>query len=105
VDGAGTERLILTNRDIVKSAQVVVAQSTSTASVCYLQAASYKSTSGLKIFSNLEGTKYQTFDSSTDGLPKGDVGWDVLAPADGYFTIPIGATQAAIVTFGVSTGC
>jgi hypothetical protein len=105
VDGAGTERLILVNRDIANGAQVVVAQSASTASVCYLEAPSYSSTSGLKIFSNFAGTRYQTFDTSTDGSPTGTVGWDVLTPNDGSFTIPIGATQAAIVTFGVSTGC
>jgi hypothetical protein len=105
VDGAGTERLIMVNRDIANGDQVVVAQSASTASVCYLEAPSYSSTSGLKIFSNFAGTTYQTFDTSTDGSPTGTVGWDVLTPNDGSFTIPIGATQAAIVTFGVSTGC
>jgi hypothetical protein len=105
VDGAGTERLLLVNRDIANGAQVVVARSASTASVCYLEAPSYKSTRGLKIFSNFAGTRYQTFDTSTDGSPTGTVGWDVLTPNDGSFTIPIGATQAAIVTFGVSTGC
>jgi hypothetical protein len=105
VDGAGTERLIMVNRDTANSAQVVVAQSASTASVCYLEAPSYSSTSGLKIFSNFAGTQYQTFDTSTDGSPMGTVGWDVLTPNDGSFTVPIGATQAAIVTFGVSTGC
>jgi hypothetical protein len=105
VDGAGTERMLLVNRDIANGAQVVVAQSASTASVCYLEAPSYRSTSGLKIFSNFAGTTYQTFDTSTDGTPTGTVGWDVLTPSDGSFTIPIGATQAAIVTFGVSTGC
>jgi hypothetical protein len=105
VDGAGTERLIMVNRDIANGAQVVVAQSASTASVCYLEAPSYSSTSGLKIFSNFEGTTYQTFDSSTDGSPTGTVGWDVLTPNDGSFTIPMRATQAAIVTFGVSNGC
>jgi hypothetical protein len=105
VDGAGTERLILVNRDTANSAPVVVARSASTASVCYLEAPSYKSTDGLKIFSNFSGTTYQTFDTSTDGSPTGTVGWDVLTPNDGSFTIPMGATQAAIVTFGVSTGC
>jgi hypothetical protein len=105
VDGAGTERLLLVNRDIASSAQVVVAQSASTASVCYLEAPSYSSTSGLKIFSNFAGTTYQTFDSSTDGSPTGTIGWDVLTPNDGSFTIPMGPTQAAIVTFGVSSGC
>jgi hypothetical protein len=105
VDGAGTERLILVNRDIANSAQVVVDQSASTASVCYLEAPSYSSTSGLKIFSNFAGTTYQTFDTSTDGSPTGTVGWDVLTPNDGSFEIPIGPTQAAIVTFGVPTGC
>jgi hypothetical protein len=105
VDGAGTERLIMVNRDIANGAQVVVAQSASTASVCYLEAASYSSTSGLKIFSNLAGTTYQTFDTSIDGSPTGTVGWDVLTPNDGSFEIPIGPTQAAIVTFGVPTGC
>ncbi|HTF71870.1 MAG TPA: glycosyl hydrolase family 79 C-terminal domain-containing protein [Edaphobacter sp.] len=105
VDGAGTERLILVNRDIANGAQVVVPQSASTASVCYLAAPSYSSTSGLKILSNFAGTTYQTFDTSTDGSPRGTVGWDVLTPNDGSFTIPIGATQAAIVTFGLSTGC
>jgi hypothetical protein len=105
VDGAGTERLIMVNRDIANGAQVVVAQSASTASVCYLEAPSYNSTSGLKIFSNFAGTTYQTFDTSTDGSPTGTVGWDVLTPNDGSFTIAIGAAQAAIVTFGVSTGC
>jgi hypothetical protein len=105
VDGGGTERLIMVNRDIANGAQVVVAQGASTASVCYLEAPSYSSTSGLKIFSNFAGTRYQTFDDSTDGSPTGTVGWDVLTPNDGSFTIPIGATQAAIVTFGVSTGC
>ncbi len=44
VDGAGTERLIMVNRDTANGAQVVVAQSASTASVCYLEAPSYKST-------------------------------------------------------------
>jgi hypothetical protein len=105
VDGAGTERLLLVNRDMANGAQVVVAQSASTASVCYLEAASYTSTSGLKIFSNFAGTTYQTFDTSTDGSPVGTVGWDVLTPNNGSFTIPMGPTQAAIVTFGVSTGC
>jgi hypothetical protein len=105
VDGAGTERLVLVNRDTANSAPVVVARSASTASVCYLEAASYTSTGGLKIFSNFAGTSYQTFDTSTDGSPTGTVGWDVLTANDGSFTIPIGATQAAIVTFGVSTGC
>jgi hypothetical protein len=105
VDGAGTERLIMVNRDTANGAQVVVAQSASTASVCYLEAPSYSSTSGLKIFSNFAGTTYQTFDTSTDGSPTGTVGWDVLTPNDGSFTIPIGAAQAAIVTFGLSTGC
>lgn len=105
VDGAGTERLIMVNRDTTNGAQVVVAQSGSTASVCYLEAPSYSSTSGLKIFSNFAGTTYQTFDTSIDGSPTGTVAWDVLTPNDGSFTIPIGATQAAIVTFGVSTGC
>ncbi len=105
VDGAGTERLIMVNRDIANGAQVVVAQSASTASVCYLEAPSYSSTSGLKIFSNFAGTTYQTFDTSTDGSPTGTVGWDVLTPNDGSFEIPIGPTQAAIVTFGVPTGC
>ncbi|MGB9417789.1 MAG: glycosyl hydrolase family 79 C-terminal domain-containing protein [Acidobacteriaceae bacterium] len=105
VDGAGTERLIMVNRDIAHGAQVVVAQSASTASVCYLEAPSYSSTSGLKIFSNFAGTTYQTFDTSTDGSPTGTVGWNVLTPNDGSFEIPIGPAQAAIVTFGVSTGC
>jgi hypothetical protein len=105
VDGAGTERLLLVNRDIANGAQVVVTQSASTASVCYLQASSYKAMRGLKIFSNFAGTRYQTFDNSTDGSPTGAIGWDVLTPNNGSFTIPIGATQAAIVTFGVSTGC
>jgi hypothetical protein len=105
VDGAGTERLILVNRDTANGAQMVVAQNASTASVCYLQAASYKSTRGLKIFSNFAGTRYQTFDTSTDGSPTGAVGWDMLTAKDGSFTIPMGAAQAAIVTFGVSTGC
>jgi hypothetical protein len=105
VDGAGTERLVLVNRDTANSAPVVVARSASTASVCYLEAASYKSTRGLKIFSNFAGTTYQTFDTSTDGSPTGTVGWDVLTPNDGSFTIPMGPTQAAIVTFGASTGC
>ena len=105
VDGAGTERLMMVNRDIANGAQVVVAQSASTASVCYLEAASYSSISGLKIFSNFAGTTYQTFDTSTDGSPTGTIGWDVLTPNDGSFQIPMGPTQAAIVTFGVSTGC
>ncbi len=105
VDGTGTERLILLNRDIANTAQVVVSRSATIASVCYLEAPSYSSTSGLKIFSNFAGTTYQTFDTSTDGSPTGTVGWDVLTSSDGSFTIPIGATQAAIVTFGVSTGC
>jgi hypothetical protein len=105
VDGAGTERLVLVNRDTANSASVVVARSASTASVCYLEAASYTSTRGLKVFSNFAGTTYQTFDTSTDGWPMGTVGWDVLTPNDGSFTIPIGPTQAAIVTFGASTGC
>jgi hypothetical protein len=105
VDGARTERLIMVNRDTANGAQVVVAQSASTASVCYLEAPSYSSTSGLKIFSNFAGTTYQTFDTSTDGSPTGTVGWDVLTPNDGSFTIPMGPTQAAIITFGVSTGC
>jgi len=105
VDGASTERLIMVNRDTANGAQVVVAQSASTASVCYMEAPSYSSTSGLKIFSNFAGTTYQTFDTSTDGSPTGTVGWDVLTPNDGSFEIPIGPTQAAIVTFGVSTGC
>jgi hypothetical protein len=105
VDGAGTERLILVNRDSANGAQVAVARNASTASVCYLEAPSYKSMRGLKIFSNFAGTTYQTFDTSTDGSPTGTVGWDVLTPNDGSFTIPIGPTQAAIVTFGVSTGC
>jgi hypothetical protein len=105
VDGASTERLLLVNRDIANGAQVVVAQSASTASVCYLEAPSYESMRGLKIFSNFAGTHYQTFDTSTDGSPTGTIGWDVLTPNKGSFTIPIGATQAAIVTFGVSTGC
>jgi hypothetical protein len=105
VDGAGTERLIMVNHDIANGAHVGVAQKAPTASVCYLEAPSYGSTSGLKIFSNFAGTTYQTFDTSTDGSPTGTVGWDVLTPNDGSFTIPIGATQAAIVTFGVSTGC
>ena len=105
VDGAGTERLIMANRDIANGAQVVIAQSASTASVCYLEAPSYSSTNGLKIFSNFAGTTYQTFDTSTDGSPTGTAGWDVLMPNDGSFTIPIAAAQAAIVTFGVSTGC
>jgi hypothetical protein len=105
VDSASTERLIMVNRDIANGAQVVVAQTASTASVCYLEAASYSSTSGLKVFSNFAGTTYQTFDTSTDGSPTGMIGWDVLTPNDGSFEIPIGPTQAAIVTFGVSTGC
>jgi hypothetical protein len=105
VDGDGIVRLIMVNRDTTSGAQVVVAQSTSTASVCYLEAPSYSSTSGLKIFSNFAGTTYQTFDTSTDGSPTGTIGWDVLTPNDGSFEIPIGPTQAAIVTFGVSTGC
>jgi hypothetical protein len=105
VDGAGTERLIMVNRDTASGAQVVVAQGASTASVCYLEAPSYSSTSGLKIFSNFAGTTYQTFDTSIDGSPTGTVGWDVLTPNDGSFTIPLGVTEAAIVTFGVSTGC
>jgi hypothetical protein len=105
VDGAGTERLIMVNRDTANGAQVVVAQSASTGSVCYLEAPSYSSTSGLKIFSNFAGTTYQTFDTSTDGSATGTIGWDVLTPKDGSFTIPLGAAQAAIVTFGVSTGC
>jgi hypothetical protein len=105
VDGTGTERLIMVNRDMANGAQVVVAQSASTASVCYLEAPSYSSTSGLKIFSNFAGTTYQTFDTSIDGSPTGTVGWDVLTPNDGSFTIPLGVTEAAIVTFGVSTGC
>jgi hypothetical protein len=105
VDGTGTERLILLNRDIANTAQVVVSRSATIASVCYLEAPSYSSTSGLKIFSNFAGTTYQTFDTSTDGSPTGTVGWDVLTSSDGSFTIPMDATQAAIVTFGVSTGC
>jgi hypothetical protein len=105
VDGVGTERLIMVNRDIANGAQVVVAQSASTASVCYLEAPSYSSMRGLKIFSNFAGTTYQTFDTSTEGSPTGTVGWDVLTPNNASFTIPIGPTQAAIVTFGVSTGC
>jgi hypothetical protein len=104
-DGAGTQRLILVSRDTTNSANVVVANSASTASVCYLTAPSYSSTRGLKIFSNFAGTRYQSFDTSTAGAPTGTVGWDVLTPGDGSFTIPIDVTEAAIVTFGVSTGC
>jgi hypothetical protein len=105
VDGTGTERLILLNRDIANSAHVVVSRSATIASVCYLEAPSYNSTGGLKIFSNFAGTTYETFDTSTDGSPTGTAGWDVLTPNHGSFTVPMDATQAAIVTFGVSTGC
>jgi hypothetical protein len=105
VDGAGTQRLILVSRETKNPSGIVVANSASTASVCYLAAPSYSSTRGLKIFSNFAGTKYQSFDTSTTGAPTGTAGWDVLTPTDGSFTIPMGITQAAIVTFGVSTGC
>jgi hypothetical protein len=105
VDGAGTQRLILVSRETTNPSGIVVANSASTASVCYLTAPSYSSTRGLKIFSNFAGTKYQSFDTSTTGAPTGTAGWDVLTPTDGSFTIPMGITQAAIVTFGVSTGC
>jgi hypothetical protein len=105
VDDAGTQRLILVSRETTNPTGVVVANSASTASVCYLTAPSYSSTRGLKFFSNFAGTKYQSFDTSTTGAPAGTVGWDVLTPSDGSFTIPIGVTQAAIVTFGVAKGC
>jgi hypothetical protein len=105
VDGAGTQRLIVVNRDTTNGANVTVANGASIASVCYLTAPSHSSTRGLKIFSNADGTKYQTFDTSTTGAPTGTVGWDVLTPTGGTFTIPMGIAQAAIVTFGVSTGC
>jgi hypothetical protein len=105
VDGSGTRRLILVSRDTLNSATIAIANSASVASVCYLTAPSYHSTGGVKIFSNYAGTHYQTFDTSTTGHPTGTLGWDVLTPTDGVFTIPIDITQAAIVTLGLSTGC
>ncbi len=97
-DTSGTYRLALVNLDQVNSGNVVVANPASKASVCYLSAPSYKSTTGVSFAG-------QTFDGSTDGKIQGSARYIELMPVGGVFAIPMATTQAAIVRFGVSSGC
>jgi hypothetical protein len=105
VDSGGVQRLLVVNRDTTNSGNVVIANGATTASACYLTAPSFSSTSGLQIFSNFAGTTSQSFDASTTGAPTGSIGWDVITPSAGSFTVPMGTAQAMILTFGSSTGC
>ena len=97
-DTSGNYRLALVNLDQGNSGNVVVSNAASTASVCYLSAPSYSSTTGVSFAG-------QTFDGSTEGTIQGTAGYTTLRPRGGVFTIPMAITQAAIVRFGVSKGC
>jgi hypothetical protein len=97
-DTSGNYRLALVNLDEVNAGNVVVSNPASTASVCYLSAPSYRSTSGVRFAG-------QTFDGSTDGTIQGTASYTTLTPSGGVFKIPMAITQAAIVRFGVSSGC
>ena len=97
-DTSGVYRLSLVNLDEVHGGNVVVSNAAATASVCYLSAPSFTSTSGVTFAG-------QTFDGSTTGTIQGAASYTTLTPSGGVFTIPMAVTQAAIVRFGVSSGC
>jgi hypothetical protein len=97
-DTSGNYRLALVNLDEADTGNVVFSNAASTASVCYLSAPSYTSTTGVSFAG-------QTFDGSRDGTIRGTATYKTLTPRGGVFTIPMGITQAAIVRFGVSSGC
>lgn len=97
-DTSGVYRLALANLDQTNSGSVVVSNTATTASVCYLSAPSYTSNTGVTFAG-------QTFDGSTTGTIQGTASYTTLTPSGGVFTIPMAITQAAIVRFGASTGC
>lgn len=98
VDTNGVERLTVLNLDEKNAGSVNIANSNRTASVCYLSAPSFESASGVTFAG-------QTFDGSATGKISGNPNYTVLRAHGGIFTIPIHATQAAIVRFGASGGC
>jgi hypothetical protein len=97
-DTTGNVRLSLVNLDENNSGNVVVSNAASTASVCYLSAPSFASKTGVTFAG-------QTFDGTTTGAIQGTASSTTLIPSGGVFTIPMAITQAAIVRFGVSSGC
>jgi hypothetical protein len=97
-DTSGNYRLSLVNLDQANSGNVVVSNAASTASVCYLSAPSFTSQTGITFAG-------QTFDGSTTGTIQGTASYTTLTPSGGVFTIPMAVTQAAIVRFGVNSGC
>jgi hypothetical protein len=105
LDGGNNQRLIVVNRETTKSGNIIVAGTATTASVCYLTAPAFSSLSGVQVFGNYAGTRFQSFESSTAGAPTGTPGFDVLTPSGGSFTFPMKTAQAAIVKFGSSSGC
>lgn len=105
VDSGNVTRLVVLNKDTTNSGNIVIANAASTASVCYLTGPALTSLKGVTVFANFANSTSQNFDTSTNGLPTGTVGFDVITPSAGSFTFPMGTAQAAILTFGSSTGC
>jgi hypothetical protein len=102
IDNTGTERLVIDNLDEANSGNVTVGNPASIASVCYLSNSAIPSYRGLAATTTFAG---QTFAGSKDGTIQGTASYTTLTPSAGVFSIPMAITQAAIVRFGVSTGC
>jgi len=93
VDSTGTYRLTLLNKDENQSGTVAVTMpGFSVATITWLTAPSYTSTSGV----TLGG---QTFDTSTDGTIQGTASTQTVEGTNGVFTIQMPVTSAALVVF------
>jgi hypothetical protein len=93
IDSGGTIRLLLLNKDLKASGNVVVSLSGyGNAIITRLTAPSYRSTTGL----TLGG---QTFDGTRDGTLQGTPTWEAVSPAGDVYTIPLPHVGAALVEF------
>lgn len=94
VDNTSTAHVVAINKDEQASGALqIVLPGYSSASVRYLTAPSFSSTSGVTFGG-------QTFDGSTDGNPLGQAQSTVLFPENGVFTLPnLPSTTAAVIDF------
>jgi hypothetical protein len=102
VDMSGTQRLVIVNLDESLAGNLSIRNAAKTASVCYLSNSAIPAYSGLGPTTTFAA---QTWAGSTDGTIQGTASYVTLAPSNGMFSIPISATQAAIVRFGANSGC
>jgi hypothetical protein len=93
LDASGTPRLVVINKDESQEGNVAINLPGYTgASVIFLTAPSYSSTSGVTFGG-------QTFDGSADGTVQGNRTVETIQGTDGLFQLPMSVTSAALVTF------